>query len=120
VDFLNTGPALSATLRRQVASAPGITRLSNVAAVEVVTRGGRACGAVALDLEAGAPLTIDAKTTILAAGGLTKLFRRNSASTNMGGEAYALALRAPISRPDWSAWTPSCGTPSATSSVDGS
>src|SRR5207244_6592174 len=28
----------------------------------------------------------------LAAGGLTKLFERNSASTNMGGEAYALAL----------------------------
>ena len=29
---------------------------------------------------------------ILAAGGLTKLFVRNSASANMGGEAYALAL----------------------------
>jgi succinate dehydrogenase/fumarate reductase flavoprotein subunit len=29
---------------------------------------------------------------ILAAGGLTKLFARNSASANMGGEAYALAL----------------------------
>ena len=31
---------------------------------------------------------------ILAAGGLTKIFRRNSASTNMAGEAYALALDA--------------------------
>ena len=29
---------------------------------------------------------------ILAAGGLTKLYERNSASANMGGEAYALAL----------------------------
>jgi succinate dehydrogenase/fumarate reductase flavoprotein subunit len=35
-----------------------------------------------------------AKATILATGGLTRLFRRNSASANMGGDGYALALRA--------------------------
>src|SRR5206468_8474393 len=37
-------------------------------------------------------VTFDAGAVILAAGGLTKLFRRNSASANMAGEAYALAL----------------------------
>ena len=31
---------------------------------------------------------------VLAAGGLTRLYQRNSASLNMGGESYALALRA--------------------------
>jgi len=31
---------------------------------------------------------------VLAAGGLTRIYRRNSASVNMGGDAYALALRA--------------------------
>ena len=31
---------------------------------------------------------------MLATGGLTRLFRRNSASVNMGGDGYALALRA--------------------------
>ena len=31
---------------------------------------------------------------MLATGGLTRLYRRNSASTNMGGDGYALALRA--------------------------
>jgi succinate dehydrogenase / fumarate reductase flavoprotein subunit/fumarate reductase (CoM/CoB) subunit A len=31
---------------------------------------------------------------VLATGGLTRLYRRNSASTNMGGDGYALALRA--------------------------
>ena len=51
-------------------------------------------GAVALDLVNGNFVTIAANAVILAAGGLTKLYERNSASANMGGEAYALALRA--------------------------
>jgi len=40
----------------------------------------------------GEIVTFQAKAVILAAGGLTKLYARNSASANMGGEAYALAL----------------------------
>jgi len=49
---------------------------------------------VALHLPTGAPVTIAAKATIVATGGLTRLYRRNSASANMGGDSYALALRA--------------------------
>ena len=30
----------------------------------------------------------------MATGGLTRLYRRNSASANMGGDGYALCLRA--------------------------
>ena len=45
-------------------------------------------------LGSGAPVTIAAKATVLATGGLTRLYRRNSASANMGGDGYALALRA--------------------------
>jgi succinate dehydrogenase/fumarate reductase flavoprotein subunit len=52
------------------------------------------CGAVALHLGSGAPVVVSAKVTIVATGGLTRLYRRNSASTNMGGDGYALALRA--------------------------
>ena len=44
--------------------------------------------------ESGAPVLIAAKATIVATGGLTRLYRRNSASANMGGDGYALALRA--------------------------
>jgi succinate dehydrogenase/fumarate reductase flavoprotein subunit len=40
----------------------------------------------------GELVTFQAKAVILAAGGLTKLYARNSASANMGGEGYALAL----------------------------
>ena len=92
VDFLNTGPAVAATLRRKVSEIPAIRRISNLAVVEILVRDGRALGAVALDLVDGDLITVHANTVILAAGGLTKLYERNSASANMGGEAYALAL----------------------------
>src|SRR6266446_3980956 len=92
VDFLNTGPAVAATLRRKVSEISAIRRISNLAAVEIIVRDGCAVGAVALNLVDGELLAIHAKAVVLAAGGLTKLFERNSASANMGGEAYALAL----------------------------
>jgi succinate dehydrogenase/fumarate reductase flavoprotein subunit len=92
VDFLNTGPAVAATLRRKVSEISEIRRISNVTVIEIVTKNGRALGAVGLNLIDGAIVTFQAKAVILAAGGLTKLYARNSASANMGGEAYALAL----------------------------
>ena len=94
VDFLNTGPAVASTLRRQVSGVDSIRRLSNVAAIEICVSDGRARGAVALDLSSGSLITIAARAVILAAGGLTKIYRRSSASTNMAGEAYWLALEA--------------------------
>ncbi|MGH8698181.1 MAG: FAD-binding protein, partial [Burkholderiales bacterium] len=94
VDFLSTGPAVAATLRHQVAMTDRIRRVSNVAVIEACVADTRVRGAVALDLSTGSLVTIAARAVILAAGGLTKIFRRNSASTNMGGEAYWLALDA--------------------------
>jgi succinate dehydrogenase/fumarate reductase flavoprotein subunit len=94
VDFLSTGPAVAATLRHQVSKRDRIRRLSNVAAIEIAVADDRARGAIALDLSAGSLVTIAARAVVLAAGGLTKIFRRNSASTNMAGEAYWLALEA--------------------------
>ena len=92
VDFLNTGPAVAATLRRKVSEIAAIRRISNLAVVEILVRDGRAMGCIALNLVDGQFILIEAKAVILAAGGLTKLFARNSASANMGGEGYALAL----------------------------
>jgi succinate dehydrogenase/fumarate reductase flavoprotein subunit len=92
VDFLNTGPAVAATLRRKVSEVAGIRRLSNIAIVDLIVKAGRAIGAVGLNLGDGELIIFKAKAIILAAGGLTKLYQRNSASSNMGGEAYALAL----------------------------
>jgi succinate dehydrogenase/fumarate reductase flavoprotein subunit len=94
VDFLNTGPAVAATLRRKVSENSQIRRISNLAVVDIVVKGGVVLGAVAFNLPNGDLVSVEAKAIILAAGGLTKLYARNSASANMGGEAYALALRA--------------------------
>ncbi|MEK9722813.1 MAG: FAD-binding protein [Rhodospirillaceae bacterium] len=94
VDFLNTGPAVAKTLRTQVGRCDNLRRAGELVITSVVVDAGRAVGAVGLDLETGAAVTIDAKAVILAAGGLTRLYSRNSASVNMGGDAFALALRA--------------------------
>src|SRR6202043_1063291 len=61
---------------------------------------GEIIGAVALHLGSGAAVVISAKATIVATGGLTRLYARNSASANMGGDGYALALRAGASLVD--------------------
>ena len=92
VDFLNTGPAVAATLRRKVSEIPQIRRISNLGVVELLVDEGRAVGAIGFDVAGGDFVTVQAKSVIVAAGGLTKLFARNSASANMGGEAFALAL----------------------------
>ncbi len=94
VDFLNTGPAVAATLRRQLGRVEAIRRVSNLTVTDLVTADGEVVGAVALDAVSGEPVTIAAKAVVIAAGGLTRIFQRNSASANMGGDGYALALTA--------------------------
>jgi succinate dehydrogenase / fumarate reductase flavoprotein subunit len=94
VDFLNTGPAVSRALRTQVNRQDGIRRVSDLLISDIVVEDGRALGAVGLHLESGRPVNIKAGATVLATGGLTKLYWRNSASANMGGDGYALGLRA--------------------------
>src|SRR5690606_7602291 len=51
-------------------------------------------GAAGFHLSSGSLVTIAAGAVVIATGGLTKLYQRNSASANMGGDGYALALRA--------------------------
>ena len=100
VDFLNTGPAVSKTLRTVVNKIAGIRRAGDLCVVDLIRAGGDVIGAVALHLDSGRPVIVSAKATIVATGGLTRLYRRNSASTNMGGDGYALALRAGVSLVD--------------------
>ncbi len=94
VDFINTGPAVSKTLRTHIARNPAIRKIGDLCVVDLVVGDGEAVGAVGYHVGSGAPVVIAAKATVLATGGLTRLYRRNSASTNMGGDGYALALRA--------------------------
>src|SRR5579884_414056 len=100
VDFLNTGPAVSKTLRTVVNKTDGIRKAGDLCIIDLLRSNDGVAGAVALHLSSGAPVIVSAKATIVATGGLTRLYRRNSASTNMGGDGYALALRAGASLVD--------------------
>jgi succinate dehydrogenase flavoprotein subunit len=94
VDFINTGPAVSKTLRSVINRTGVIRKAGDLCVVDLIVVDGEVAGALALQLSSGAPVVIAAKATILATGGLTRLYQRNSASANMGGDGYALALRA--------------------------
>ena len=94
VDFLNTGPAVAKCLRTQVARADSVMRVSGLVINDVVVDDGVVTGAVGWNLEDETPVTIAANAVVLAAGGLTRLYQRNSASVNMNGDGYAMALRA--------------------------
>lgn len=94
VDFLNTGPALAATLRKQVGRESTVRRLSDVTVTDLVVQDGRVAGAVGIEGGLGRPVSMRAGAVIIATGGLTRLYERSSASNNMAGEGYALGLRA--------------------------
>ncbi len=94
VDFLNTGPAVSRTLRAQVQRHAPIRRVGDLCVTDIVLDSGEVIGAVGYSLVDGGAVSIAAKAVIIATGGLTRLYRRNSGSANMGGDGYALALRA--------------------------
>jgi succinate dehydrogenase / fumarate reductase flavoprotein subunit len=94
VDVLSTGPAVSRTLRTQLNRVPEIRRIGDLVIVDIAVADGYACGAVGVHVSSGEVVTFDAKSVVIATGGLTRLYRRNSASANMGGDGYALALRA--------------------------
>jgi succinate dehydrogenase/fumarate reductase flavoprotein subunit len=73
---------------------PAISRAGDLCVVDLLKVDGEVTGAVAWHVGSGAPVIVSAKATIVATGGLTRLYRRNSASANMGGDGYALCLRA--------------------------
>lgn len=94
VGALQTGSGVSRGLRKELRR-QGVEGLDNMLVAELVTdEDGAVVGAVALDVRVGEPLVFWADTVVLACGGLTEMYARNSASVNMTGDAYALALGA--------------------------
>ncbi len=57
---------------------------------------GYALGALVLEIESGEPLLIEAKTTLVATGGVGQLFRTNTNAHINTGDGMAMALRAGI------------------------
>src|SRR5437868_751882 len=89
VDFLNTGPAVAATLRRRIGQIASIRRVRNPAGADLVVRDGETVGAGALAIEEGEAGNLSAQAVPTPTGGLTRIYQRNSASANMGGDGYA-------------------------------
>ena len=81
-------------MRKQITKRVAITRVSNVAITDLWLSDDEVRGAVGLSLADGELVHLASRATIIATGGLTKLYARNSASSNMAGEGFALALRA--------------------------
>ncbi|HYL24455.1 MAG TPA: FAD-binding protein [Burkholderiales bacterium] len=94
VDFVNTGPAVSKTLRAQLQRTSEVQRTGDLLVTELAMHDGVCVGAHAVHVASGRSVPIAAKATLIATGGLTRLYARNSASLNMGGDGYALALAA--------------------------
>ena len=67
VDFLNTGPAVSKTLRTAVNKTSGIRKAGDLCIVDLLRNNDDIVGAAALHLETGAPVIVSAKATVLAA-----------------------------------------------------
>ncbi len=57
---------------------------------------GNALGALALEIETGEPLLIEAKTTLLATGGAGRMFRTSTNAMINTGDGIAMALRAGV------------------------
>jgi succinate dehydrogenase/fumarate reductase flavoprotein subunit len=94
VDILNTGGATAAGLKKAIWKDENIQRLKNVMITKVVVEKGRAVGAIGFEMEEYRPISIAASSVILATGGLTEVYERNSASANMTGDGFVLAAEA--------------------------
>src|SRR4051812_370362 len=69
VDFLNTGPAVSKTLRTVVNRSGGVCKGGGLCVVDLVSIDGGVAGAGAVHPHSGAPGVISAQATVLAPGG---------------------------------------------------
>jgi len=94
VDILNTGGATTAGLRKAIWKDAAIERLKNVMITKLVIENGAVVGAVGFAAEQFQPVQISANAVILATGGLTEIYERNSASANMTGDGFMLAAEA--------------------------
>ncbi|QWF21292.1 FAD-binding protein [Nocardioides sp. LMS-CY] len=92
VDVLATGTGVIKGMKLELRRRD-VERTQNLYVTELIRdECGRVCGAAALDITDGRPVAIWAGSVVLACGGLTEMYSRNSASVNMTGDAYALAL----------------------------
>lgn len=94
VGALQTGAGVVRGLRKELRR-QGVVSVDTALVTELLRdASGAVVGAAGLHVREGEPMVIWAPSVVLACGGLTELYARNSASVNMTGDAYHLALGA--------------------------
>ena len=85
------GVTYMATLRKELERRPNIAIVEDVIATKLLTGGGRAIGAVVLNIRSGEISAIAAKAVVLATGGLCELYdRTDNAPFGMRGHAAGI------------------------------
>jgi fumarate reductase (CoM/CoB) subunit A len=93
------GVTYMAALRRELERHPNVTVLEDVIATKITTHGMRARGATVLNIRTGELFAVEARSTVLASGGLGELYPHSTnAPFGMHGHAtgmgYAMAYHA--------------------------
>lgn len=91
--IITSGVKWVRVLRRK-AREMGIPVLEDTMVVDLLTREGRACGAVALDLKTGEVVLVRARAVVLCTGGWQQAYHFNSAAADLSGDGQAMAFRA--------------------------
>ena len=94
VGALQTGVGVVRGLRKELRR-QGVVSIDTALVTDLLRdASGAVVGAAGLHVREGEPMVVWAPAVVLACGGLTELYARNSASANMTGDAYHLALNA--------------------------
>ena len=89
-----TGHEILKTLIAAVRATPSVEVLENVVADDLIVRDGTVCGVFAHHAQTGKPLVIEAQATVLAAGGIGRLYRYTTNPPQSTGDGVAMAARA--------------------------
>jgi L-aspartate oxidase len=89
-----TGHEILKTLIAAVHATPGIRVLENVIADDLIIAGDRVCGVYAHDAYTNETLVLQSAATILASGGIGRLYRYTTNPPQSTGDGIAIAARA--------------------------
>lgn len=89
-----TGHEILKTLIAAARSIPSITIVEHAVADDLIVRGGRVCGVYAHDAHSGERYAFRGNATILATGGIGRLYRYTTNPAQASGDGVAMAARA--------------------------
>lgn len=92
-NWIASGLCFQKALLQGLRETPGIGCFEDIAIVEVLTNGGRACGAVGIDVYTGETILFRAGAVVLGTGGYMPFSFHNTV-TDMTGDGPAMAYRA--------------------------